>query len=97
MVDVVEQKEEVKVVNATTSVSAYSVEGANFVPDGVTVQVNFSTHAKPSRGIVASSSVGLTTAEAVELMDCIESALAANKRAENERNIIRDFYIGKED
>ena len=94
MVDVVEKKVEVV---SMTSVNAYSVEGASYVPDGVTVQLNFSTHARPGGGIVATSSVALTTEEAVELMDRIENALAENKRAENERNVDRDFYLSQED
>lgn len=94
MVDVVEEK--VKPVSMT-SLNAYSVEGANYVPEGVTIQLNFSTHARPGGGIVATSSVGLTTEEAVELMDRIEVALAENKRAENERKVVRDFYLSQED
>ena len=77
------------------SLQVFSVWEHSYVPQDAAIQVGVSTHVRGgdgSRGIVDSISFTLTTEEAVELIDALEGAIADNKRAEDERQVIRDFY-----
>jgi hypothetical protein len=88
--------EQVKYEPKTTkSINVIPVWEESFVPKDAMLQVGVTTHVRggdDDRGIVNSVSFTLTTEEAVELIDELESGIAKNKRAENERQVIREFY-----
>lgn len=88
--------EQVKYEPKTTkSINVIPVWEESFVPKDAMLQVGVTTHVRggyDDKGIVNSISFTLTTEEAVELIDELENGIAKNKRAENDRQVIRDFY-----
>lgn len=88
--------EQVKYEPKTTkSINVIPVWEESFVPKDAMLQVGVTTHVRggdDDRGIVSSISFTLTTEEAVELIDELENGIAKNKRAENDRQVIREFY-----
>jgi hypothetical protein len=88
--------EQVKYEPKTTkSINVIPVWEESFVPKDAMLQVGVTTHVRgdeDDKGIVNSISFTLTTKEAVELIDELENGIAKNKRAENDRQVIREFY-----
>lgn len=82
--------------NCKQNFTVISVMDESFVPAGKDVQIGITTHMRPGKGIVASSSFALTEQEAVLLMDEIEEVLAENKRKKAEREVLRNFYTSTE-
>lgn len=77
------------------SIQVLPVWEHSYVPQDAMIQIGVSTHVRggsDDKGIVNSLSFTMTTEEAVELIDAIEEAIAANKRAEVERQVVREFY-----
>lgn len=78
--------------NCKQNFTIISVMDESFVPAGKDIQIGITTHMRPGKGIVASSSFALSEEEAVRLMDEIEEVLAENKRKRAEREVLRNFY-----
>ena len=79
----------------TKSINVIPVWEHSYVPKDAMLQIGITTHVRggdDDKGIVNSTSFTLTTEEAVRLIDEIENGIAANKRAEMERQVVREFY-----